>query len=651
MATLSELLWENGIRLSGYTEGNYKIRCPQCSHTRKNKSDPCLSITVHEDGAVWKCHHCDWSGSVSDNPSRPPARSAYKNGHRNGYANGHANGHRRDGRSDIGADHVGRYAHKAPKKIERPVWDGQALPEPFYAWFAKRGISREVVDRNKIGCGVHYFPALKGESTCLMFPYIRNGELINVKYRSPSKDFMQAKNAEKIFMGLDDLGADPETIIIVEGEIDKLSFNQIDVWNVLCFGDGAPKKVRDDPVEPDVDDKYSAVWNCREILEKTKKIILAVDGDEQGRALEEELARRIGKHKCWRVLWPQQNDALLKDANEVLVAEGPQVLKELLDNVEPYPIDGLQQFNTALDDVMRLYAGGRPPGLTTGWDKIDDYYRVCPGTVAIVTGIPSSGKSEWIDALCVQLTEKHGWRHGVCSFENPIDEHLIKLIEKKTRLPFWPGTRTRLTPEQIAEATRWINNNFFPIRLHDTSDRRVTIDRVLETARQAVLRYGIKGLIIDPYNELEHNRPQNMREDEYISDMLSKVKRFAQGHGVAVWFVAHPAKLPVEDGKVRVPTLYNISGGAQWFNKADVGIVVHRHMKEDKQETEVHVQKVRFKHMGRKGIVKLYYDRPTGCYYEDPINADGTLRSGDASQSRLPYKDDLDFGGLYKPPF
>ena len=100
------------------------------------------------------------------------------------------------------------------------------------------------------------------------------------------------------------------------------------------------------------------------------------------------------------------------------------------------------------------------------------------------------------------------------------------------------------------------------------------MDWVLDVARAAVYRYGIRGLVIDPYNELDHQRPASMNETEYVSQMLTKVKRFAQTTGVHVWFVAHPRQL--REWKGQAPNLYDISGSAHFINKADNGIVVHR---------------------------------------------------------------------------
>jgi twinkle protein len=156
----------------------------------------------------------------------------------------------------------------------------------------------------------------------------------------------------------------------------------------------------------------------------------------------------------------------------------------------------------------------------------------------------------------------------------------------------------------------WLQDRFFFIRAEDESP---TIDWIIETARAAVMRHGINGLIIDPYNEIEHRRSPGQTETEYVSEILSKIKRFAQAHGVHVWFVAHPAKLyRGQDGRLPLPTLYDISGSANWVNKADVGVVVARDLESNR--VDIHIKKVRWKEVGRQGTASLEFDRVTGRY-------------------------------------
>ena len=242
-----------------------------------------------------------------------------------------------------------------------------------------------------------------------------------------------------------------------------------------------------------------------------------------------------------------------------------------------------------------------------------------PGELTVVTGVPNSGKSEFIDALMVNLATAYGWRFGVCSFENPPAEHFAKLAEKHLGLPFLDGPSSRMSEDEVRRAMDWVADRFYLIRADDEAP---TIDWILAAAKGAVLRHGIRGLVIDPYNEIEHKRPSNQQETEYVSQLLGKVKRFAQAHEVHVWFVAHPAKPQRErDGSLPTPTLYDISGSANWANKADVGLVVHRDPDRDPTRTDIFIRKVRSKSVGKIGMTHLRYERATGRYSEIPLAA------------------------------
>jgi twinkle protein len=194
--------------------------------------------------------------------------------------------------------------------------------------------------RNRIRSARHYIPALGREADCITFPYFRSGELVNIKYRAlEQKAFLQVKGAEKILYGLDDI-ADSKEGIIVEGEVDKLAVEEAGVRNGLSVPDGAPARIKAGDPDPD-DVKFSYLANCRDDLDRLDRIILAVDDDAPGRALAEELARRLGKERCWWVRWPDSGDVPCKDANETLQLHGAQVLRERIDLATPYPISGL----------------------------------------------------------------------------------------------------------------------------------------------------------------------------------------------------------------------------------------------------------------------------------------------------------------------
>ncbi|KAG2453709.1 hypothetical protein HYH02_001921 [Chlamydomonas schloesseri] len=331
-----------------------------------------------------------------------------------------------------------------------------------------------------------------------------------------------------------------------------------------------------------------------------------------------------------------------KDANDVLVLDGPERLARLLaEEARPAKLRGLATFREYEEALTSYYLREDPLalGVSTGWPSLDKYYRVAPGELTIVTGIPNSGKSEFLDALLVNLAENHGWAFAMCSLEKGPVPHLKALIEKRMRKPFrntWHNGQPvpAMSLPEVVSGFQWVADHFHLIRHDEVDDTgSPTIDWVLNMARIAVMRYGIRGLLIDPYNELDSRRGRDVTETDHIKEMLTRVRKFARETDCHVWFVAHPrqqhaAKTGAKGGAAggTSPGLYDISGSAHWFNKTDNGIVVHRRFevrpdpvsgKEVRvalPEVEIKLQKVRNKDVGTQGQTHLLYDRPTGRY-------------------------------------
>jgi twinkle protein len=278
-------------------------------------------------------------------------------------------------------------------------------------------------------------------------------------------------------------------------------------------------------------------------------------------------------------------------------------------------------------NVERLWDEGLPAGDGTGWPSVDSHYTAVPGQLTVLTGWPGSGKSEWLDALLLNLA-KRGWRFALFSPENqPAELHVAKYVEKFIGKPFGKGPTERATKDEVTEALTELQDWFSFLLPTSTTERQTFgIDDILGAAEVHFRLAGswrsreVKtGLVIDPWNEIEHVRPVSISETEYVSATLSRIRGWARASGVHVWIVAHPQKLPRDrdSGKLPVPRPDSISGSQHWWNKADNAITVFRHLDQpDSQIVEIHVQKVRFKHVGRPGMVELRYDRVTGRYHE-----------------------------------
>jgi hypothetical protein len=183
----------------------------------------------------------------------------------------------------------------------------------------------------------------------------------------------------------------------------------------------------------------------------------------------------------------------------------------------------------------------------------------------------------------------------------------MKLASKALAL-----SQNSFTPTDIRNFINEFRDRLFFIMPPDD----LTLESILDYGVTLVKKYGIKGLVIDPWNKLDHQFTG--AETQYISLALDKIDVFARKYGVHVFVVAHPAKMAKdkETKLIEVPTPYSISGSAHWYNKPANCITVYRNFFDDgNSNTEVHVQKVKFKHWGGQGNVTLMYNYETGRYY------------------------------------
>lgn len=547
---MAESLQDLGIYAVG-SRRNIKARCPRCGHSgmRSHPGDKSLSVNVEE--GVYKCHYCGFKGRIGSS-----------------------------------ADGYGA-PFRLPKAYAKPA--PQPAPSPFsrraLAFFAERKIAMPAVE----AYGVYE------QDGALKFPYVRGGELVNVKTRYPGKKFALEADCELVFFGLD-RAAGAEQVAIVEGEMDVLACATAGIPAVLSVPNGASTG------------EMAYLESGEPLFEAAHTVVLAVDGDGPGQLLEAELARRIGKSKCCRVRWPEG----CKDANEVLIRDGAEALRRCFAEAEDYPVDGAHWLGDYVEDAILMRKTQRQRGASTGWRAVDGLYTVAPGELTVITGVPGSGKSEWLDALMVNLARTDGWSFAVYSPENaPGEQHFVKLAQKYLGKPYWPGPTPEMTDGEIRHFGAWAADRFLWM-----DPETPTLDMILEIARGFVLRKGIRGLVIDPWNRIDHSRPDGVTMTEHVKDVLVRLSAFAQRHEMHVWLVAHPKKLQKEDGKIPVPTPYDIADSAHFFNIADNCIAISRDKGNDDAPVEVILQKVRFQRVGRLGTACLTYDRLTGRYRE-----------------------------------
>lgn len=394
-------------------------------------------------------------------------------------------------------------------------------------------------------------------------------------------------------------GAD-EPLVITARELDVVALQEYGVA-AMCIP-CVPRIDANRMVDPRTDVGFQFLHEQKDLIDQYSRVVLAFPDGDIGDAVVHEIARRIGRAKCWTCTIPRPNyylcDAAVKQDTTV---------DQLISKAEPMPLSGLYSAESFRDKFENLYNNGFAKGASTGLLHVDGLFNIYP-LLYVVTGIPGSGKSEFIDQITMNTARGLGWRHAVCSFENPPHIHLTKLSEKYVGKPFFDGVVKRMSADERDDALDFINDHY--VFFDQVDETPNTVAGILERARDAVMRMGVRTLTIDPYNFIE--RDPNASETDFVSDMLTRITRFIRAHDVAVFLVAHPQKLyPDAKGNWPVPNGYHISGSAHWMNKADVGVTVHR----DKEDgTSIHNWKTRFKHTGNIGTCYVDYDVPTGIY-------------------------------------
>lgn len=546
-----------------HKNGENQMTCPECSPTRKKKTDKCFSFNLNK--GAGRCNHCQIV--LVENKPFEPKRTQIE--------------------------------FKRPKIVEVSKYT-----EKYLNYFKTRLISEKTLLELKVGEAIEWMPKARAEIPIIQFNYFRNGELINIKSRGKDKDFKLFKDAELIFYNLD-ATIDNETIIIVEGEMDVLALYECGLKNVISVPNGAGLG--------NINLEY--LDNCIDSFSDNTKFILALDNDKAGHNLQNELARRLGFENCSKVTFKD-----CKDANDCLIKYGIKITIDCINDAKEYPIVGVFNANDISDNIYDFYNNGLPKGVGIGMAEFDNYLRFQEGYLTTITGIPGHGKSEFLDFILCRLNISHDWKFALYSPENhPLELHFSKFAEKISGKPF--EGNNRMSPLDLKQMIDYHSNNFFFIN----PENDFGLENILDSVRQLVRKKGIKGFVIDAWNKLDHKYTTN--ETKYISEQLDKIVRFCELNKVHCFLVAHPTKIRKDEksGLYEIPNLYSISGSANFYNKTANGITVYRNYKEF--TTEVYVQKVKFKHWGETGCVHLAWDKTNGRYYKGTPNYESWINT------------------------
>ena len=556
------------VDIRNRTSGVIKTICNQCLPTRHNKRDRSLRVNI--DTGHCHCYHCGADFYVPDDTEERE-------------------------KAERQAARKRRVAAVVPQHFQRPVFDASktTLSDATERWLVEtRCIPQSVIAELRITEQEEFMPQFGAKERCVCFNYFEGGQLVNTKFRSGKKHFKMVQGAELIPYNIDSL-IGQTSCIIHEGELDAASSIAAGFKGVISVPAGANSNLS---------------WLDRFMethFEDLEEIIIAVDTDSAGIRLRDELVNRLGAERCRVVAYGPD----CKDANEHLVKYGLESLRIAIEQAVEVPLEGIFTAADLHGDLRALFDNGFGPGAETGWEEMDKICTYERRRNIIVTGTPGAGKSEWVDELVLRLCLRHQWKIGFFSPENiPIVYHLRKLIEKLTGHRFQNGCG--MTEGLLARSEEFLAENVSHISLKGNA----TPDRVLAKARELVVRRGCRIFVFDPLNRFDHEPAPGQTETQYISNLLNKFTEFATQYNCLLILVAHPRKMnrnPTTGATPRVE-MYDINGSADFYNKADYGIVVER----DKEIgiTRVYVDKVKFKHLGVGGVATFVYDPVNGRY-------------------------------------
>lgn len=536
----------NGYQIKDYNIYNLDTRakkstCPLCSESRKKKTQKCLMLDW--DRGLGTCQHC---GEVLQLHTYQKAEE---------------------------------YNYTLPKQDLKPT----TLADRVLSWFKGRGISETTLNKLKVTQGVEYMPQVSKEVRVIMFNYFVGGILTNIKYRDSQKNFKLYKGAQKTFYNIDSI-KDSDKCVIVEGEIDALSFVEAGIDYVVSVPNGFTSKGQ---VNLDyLNDFYS-------YFEDKTEIYVCVDNDQAGDNGKKELIRRFGSEKIYLC---DLKDC--KDANEYLIKYGSQELKRVILDATPCPIENVLRVSDMASQLDDFYKNGVKNGYKIGLRGFDNIFSTYTKQFIVVTGFPSSGKSDFVDQMTIGYNMMYNWKIAYASTENyPQYLHVDKLVRKLYGCePKYEDTKKK----DWIDCVNHIDKNFFFIDFEDGFD----LDKVLKKGEELVRRVGIRCLVLDPYNKIRDKDNLDMTINDYTNTYLNKIDSFCKKHDVVVILVAHPTKPQSDKGKLIEPTFYSVKGGGEFYDMSPHGLLVHRDY--ENGTVKVKVLKVKFSNLGENQAEEHY---------------------------------------------
>lgn len=475
-------------------------------------------------------------------------------------------------------------------------WDTTAIvadkPDWVYVWFGERNIGARVVDKFGATAARWVFDPKVGEVDAIALPFTSKGKPVNrvLFERKGDRSVMENPKVAAVFNA--QAFTDGGPIVWCRGELDVMALDECGIPGGVCST------------------RVDAIAAHAEAILPTARVVLAFGEDTVQR---EEMARRLGRHRCW----------ISVGSPFATLADDPALVAKAIEEATPYPIEGMHRIRRGTLAKLRSMP---PPGVMTTGTSASDYVLTLPmeGRLIVVTGFPGHGKTNWTRFVMVHTAGHHNRRWCVFSPESqPWEQFAAECAEAYIGKPFYEMDRIpSMTLSDIAEAEAFLADKVTML-VCDAEDTAPTLSWLLERARACVLREGTTDFLVDPWNEVDQERG-GLSETDYVGLSLQRLKAFALRHGCNVWVIAHPAKpTPLRPNEKRPPPgPYDISGSANWVNRTDLGLTVHS---PEPGVAELHIWKSRARRWGaRSTLATMDFDKFTGRYKtpaSSPIDA------------------------------
>ena len=558
-----------------------RCTCPDCSDSRKHKDETCVRLDMST--GLGKCYNCGFQFIVSTKVADYNKKRGFQ-----------------------------KKKFKQPNISKLMQLSGVSIDE-----LLKRKIQPQTARKAGVCSAKRVFKGCALERECLAFTYREGSKIVNIQYKSTSKEFSIEPDCELIPWNID-AAIGQDTLFVTEGMMDALALMECGIDNVISVANGAKTDMH-------TFDRFRYSH-----LNQIRTFYLAGDMDEPGEELRDKLAAYFGEARCriveWRLELPSSGEEgpgvegfstvlTTKDANEMLIEHGVDAVLQCINHAQPCPIIGVETVNDYRQRTKQIWEHGVTPGKTVGWGEFDSHVQFEPGRTVIIVGEPNTGKSTFADDLILNLTLQHGWKAALYSPEMfPPERHIERLATtiagrkfRKEQVITERGVdyRKLQIPERMADRILdWMCDNIFFI--NETSGR--TIHKLLHRAEQLQMRYGITQLLLDPFNYIQ--LPEGAKSDTMkIGDILAEIELCAHRTGLLIFVIVHPAKL--QRGE-KIESLYNASGSAEFRNRADYGLVLLNDDEHSPSNTlhmlKIIVDKVRDDAMGHKGVCYLSFD-------------------------------------------